>query len=315
MQDYKLVDTREVMGVKKGIYKMPGSQKQYCKCNGTMMDIASFRKLKKAKLVGKKAKNPVKVRRGGEYDEADDDSDYNNEEGMENDFQPHITGGRKNTKKGGQAESDSDYDSEMNNMDNDSFPTVGGKKNSKKGGEVHDLPPIILGGKKNSKKGGEADDIQFLGGKKNSKKGGEADDIQFLGGKKNSKKGGEADDIQFLGGKKMSKKGGEADDIQFLGGKKMSKKGGVADFHTPRIGFDDIPIFTESLNNTFGKLFGGKNSKKGGENCNTGIKGGNTDEHGMMGGKKLRRGGGNDIVMEGGRKSNRSGGSEYEDVL
>ena len=249
------------MGVKKGIYKMPGSQKQYCKCNGTMMDIASFRKLKKAKLVGKKAKKPVKVRRGGEYDEADDDSDYNNEEGMENDFQPHITGGRKNTKKGGQAESDSDYDSEMNNMDNDSFSTVGGKKNSKKGGEVPDLPPIILGGKKNYKKGGEADDIQFLGGKK------------------------------------------------------MSKKGGVADFHTPRIGFDDIPIFTESLNNTFGKLFGGKNSKKGGEKCNTGIKGGNTDEHGMMGGKKLRRGGGNDIVMEGGRKSNRSGGSEYEDVL
>ena len=275
------------MGVKKGIYKMPGSQKQYCKCNGTMMDIASFRKLKKSKLTGKKPKKTVKSVRGGEYESGDDDLDYSGGELEGDDYgvQP-ITGGRKNSKKGGEAESDSDYESEMNYMDKDSFPVVGGKKKSKKGGEIPEIPPIVLGGKKMSKKGGEADDNQFLGGKKMSKKGGEADDNQIMGGKKNSKKGGEADDNQIMGGKKMS------------------KKGGVADFHTPRLGFDDIPLFTDSLSNTFKQIIGGKKSKKGG----------NVDYRSMMGGKKVSRGGGNDIVMEGGNKNSLEEGDEY-DVL
>ena len=235
------------MGVKKCIYKVPGSQKQYCKCNGTMMDIASFRKLKKAKLVGKKAKNPVKVRRGGEND---DSSDF------------------------GESDPDPDFEG-----------------------------------------GGQDEPDQMTGGKKMSKKGGDADEQSFNGGKKMSKKGGDADEQSFNGGKKMSKKGGEADDHSVMAGKKMSKKGGVADFNMSNIGFEKVALFADKLNDGFKEYIGGKKSKKGGENCNSGMKGGNAyDKDTMMGGKKVRRGG-NDIVMEGGSKSSRRGGNEYADIL
>jgi len=230
-----------------------------------MMDIASFRKLKKAKLVGKKAKNPVKVRRGGEND---DSSDF--------------------------GESDPDPDFE---------------------GGGQDEPDQMTGGKKMSKKGGDADEQSFNGGKKMSKKGGDADEQSFNGGKKMSKKGGEADEQSFNGGKKMSKKGGEADDHSVMAGKKMSKKGGVADFNMSNIGFENVASFADKLNDGFKEYIGGKKSKKGGENCNSGMKGGNAyDKDTMMGGKKVRRGG-NDIVMEGGSKSSRRGGNEYADIL
>ena len=296
MADYKLVDTREIMGVKKCIYKKPGSQKQYCKYDGRMMNIANFRKMKKDKVLAKKPRKPLKARRGGENDM---DDSYNYESDSDNDYEVEdhsMMGGKKTSKKGGEA---------------DDHSIMGGKKTSKKGGEADDHS--MMGGKKTSKKGGDDEDHSpMMGGKKTSK-GGEADDHSpMMGGKKTSKKGGVADfhtpriglnDFslftdsinntfnnglkQITGGKKTPK-GGEAEDHSMMGGKKKSKKGGVADFHTPRIGLNDFSLFTDSINNTF------NNSLKQ-----------------ITGGKKTsKKGGGNNIVMEGGRKSSREGG-EY----
>ena len=197
MADYKLVDTREIMGVKKCIYKKPGSQKQYCKYDGRMMNIANFRKMKKNKLLAKKPRKPLKARRGGENDM---DDSYNYE-----------------------SDSDNDYAVEDHSI-------MGGKKTSRKGGEADDHS--MMGGKKTSKKGGEAEDHSMMGGKKRSKKGGVADfhtpriglndfslftdsinntfnnGLKQITGGKNQKRGG-GNNIVMEGGRKSNREGGE----------------------------------------------------------------------------------------------------------
>ena len=58
MVEYKLFNKKEINGKKRNIYKKKGSNKQYIKSKGKMMNLAKYKKLIKNK----------KLKKGGVYD-------------------------------------------------------------------------------------------------------------------------------------------------------------------------------------------------------------------------------------------------------